>query len=125
MGFRSNSYAKVWSVEPISDVNTKLRISISRKNRQTNEYEQDFSGFVSCIGTATAKRAASLKEGDKIKLGDVDVSTRYDKDKGVQYTNFKVFSFEIDNGTPTAKTDRTDPQPDVDGGEVDDSNLPF
>ena len=75
MGFRTGAYAKVWEVTPMSDTSTKVRMSISRKNKQSGEYEQDFSGFVLAIGTAAAKKAASLKEGNRIKLGDVDVET--------------------------------------------------
>lgn len=98
MGFRTGAFAKVWTVESISETNTKLRISISRKNRRTQEYEQDFSGFVNCIGTAAASKACSLKEGSRIKLGDVDVTTNYNKEKGTSYTNFKICStssFEV------------------------------
>lgn len=104
----------------------KLRISISRKNKQSGEYEQDFSGFVNAIGTAAAKKAACLKEGDTIKLGDVDVTTKYDKQKEVTYTNYKIFSFEVDGGNNSApKAASNEPQPEVDGGEADDSRLPF
>lgn len=85
MGFRTGAYAKVWEVTPMSDTSTKVRMSISRKNKQSGEYEQDFSGFVLAIGTAAAKKAASLKEGNRIKLGDVDVTTKYDKEKKVTY----------------------------------------
>ena len=65
MGFRTGAYAKIWEVTPMSDTSTKVRLSVSRKNKQTNEYEQDFSGFVLAIGTAAAKKAACLKEGDE------------------------------------------------------------
>lgn len=122
MGFRTGAYAKVWEVKPVSDTLTKLRISISKKNKQSGEYEQDFADFVAAIGTAAAKKAAGLKEGDKIKLGDVDVSNSYNKEKGIKYTNFKLFSFEIDGGTPAPAYD---PVPVVDDGELDDSHLPF
>lgn len=124
MGFRAGSYAKVWEVTPMSDTSTKLRISISRKNKQTNEYEQDFSGFVMAIGSAAAKKAAGLKEGDRIKLGDVDVSTKYDKEKKISYTNFKLFSFEQEESNNSGGGFNTDPQPTVDEGEFDD-RLPF
>ena len=100
MGFRTGAYAKVWEVTPMSDTSTKVRLSVSRKNKQTNEYEQDFSGFVLAIGTAAAKKAACLKEGERIKLGDVDVTTKYDKEKKVTYTNFKMFSFEVEGRPP-------------------------
>lgn len=126
MGFRTGAYAKVWKVEPFSDTSTKLRISVSRKNKQTGEYEQDFSGFANAVGTAAAKKAACLKEGDRIKLGDVDVTTKYDKGKDTTYINYKIFSFEVDGSEGTAsKPNNTEPQPTVDSGEVDDARLPF
>ena len=60
MGFRTGAYAKVWEVSPLSDTSTKVRMSVSRKNKQSGEYEQDFSGYVLCIGTAAAKKASLL-----------------------------------------------------------------
>lgn len=45
MGFRTGAYAKVWEVTPMSDTSTKVRMSVSRKNKQTGEYEQDFPGL--------------------------------------------------------------------------------
>lgn len=124
MGFRPGAFAKVWEVTPVSDTTTKLRISVSRKNKQSGEYEQDFSGFVMCIGTAAAKKAALLKSGARIKLGDIDVSTRYDAEKKVTYTNYKVFSF--DNENQDDEHVPAEPQPAVDEGEPeDDRQLPF
>lgn len=127
MGFRKESFATIWSVEPVSDTVTKARISISRKNKQTEDFETDFSGFVSFVGTAAAKKAACLKERDRIRLGDVDVTNRYDKEKNTTYTNFKVFSFEtqtkIDGNSH--QVDTPAPEMTVDEGEVDDSRLPF
>lgn len=124
MGFRTGSFAKIWAIEPKSDTNTIVRMSISRKNKQSGEYEQDFSGFVSFIGSATAKKAACLKEGDRIKLGDVDVTTYYDTEKKITYTNYKCFTFDVETDKPVADS-ASEPQPTVDDGEVDDSRLPF
>ena len=124
MGFRTGAYAKVWEVTPISNASTKLRISISRKNKQTNAYEQDFSGFVLCAGTSAARKAMSLKEGSRIKLGDCEVTTKYDDVKKVSYTNFRVFSFDDASEKP-ADTNTFEPEPDVDGGELDGGKLPF
>ena len=39
------------------------------------------------------------------------------------YTNFKMFSFEVEGDESGSQT--TDPQPTVDDGEIDDSRLPF
>lgn len=126
MGFRTGSFAKIWEVTPVSDTMTKLRLSVSKKNQKTNEYEQDFSGFVLAVGTAAAKKAAGLKAGDRIKLGDVDVSTKFDKDKKITYTNFKLFNFDDANSDGEVKqVHNTEPQPTVDEGVVDDSRLPF
>ena len=125
MGFRTGAYAKVWEATPKSDTSTMLRISVSRKNKQTGEYEQDFSGYVLCIGSVAARNASKLKEGAKIKLGDCDVTTKYDAQKKIQYTNFRLFSFETEENSGSAPKDSTAPQPTVDEGEMDDSRLPF
>jgi len=129
MGFRTGSYATIWSVESASDTRTKARISISRKNKQTGEYDTDFSGFVDFIGTAAARKALTLKEKDRIRLGDVDVTNNYNKEKNITYTNFKIFSFEtqaeINSGSGGNSGFNTEPQRAVDSGEIDDSQLPF
>lgn len=110
---------------------TKARISISRKDKQTGEYVDDFSGFVSFFGTAAAKKAASLKERDRIKLGDVDVRTHYDKAKNITYYNFNIYSFDIQtgrNGGSGSQPSNSQPIVDdgeMDDGEMDDSRLPF
>lgn len=98
MGFRKDAYATVWEVTPVSETMTKVRLSTSRKNKQTDQYETDFSGFAAFVGATAAKNAAHLSEKDRIKLGDVDVTTKYDKEKKIQYTNFTVFSFENQGG---------------------------
>lgn len=93
MGFRTGAYAKVWEVNPTSDTTTKLKLSISRKNKQTNEFETEWNGFALVVGTAAARSASKLGRGDTIKLGDVDVTRRYDKESGKEYINWKIFSF--------------------------------
>ena len=95
MGFHTGAYATVWSVEPQSDNRTKVRISTSRKSKTTDQYEQDFSGFVSFVGTATASKASRLHEKDRIVLGDTDVSSRYDKEQGRESIYYTCFDFEM------------------------------
>ena len=129
MGFRTGSYATIWGVvESISDTKTKARISISRRNKMTGEYNTDFSGFVEFIGTSAANKALTLKERDRIKLGDIDVSNKYDKEKNITYVNYKVFSFDIQNVTSDnteSPVNTEDFQSLVGDGEFDDSGLPF
>lgn len=114
MGFRTGAFAKVWEVSPVSDVRTKLRMSISRKNKQTGEYETEWDGFAVVCGTAPALQASKLARGDVIRLGDVDATRRYDKEKSREFTDWKIFSFTKDT---TERQEHT-----VDDGEP---NLPF
>lgn len=122
MGFRKGAYAKIWQVKPVTNTLTDVRLSISKKNKNTGEYEQEFGGYVRFAGFDAAKKAALLQEGDRIQLGDVDVTNKYDKEKNVTYTNFTVFNFEIEEVNQAASPS---PAPAVDDGEVDDGRLPF
>lgn len=93
MGFRTGAYATIWEVKQGNGNYTDVRMNISKKNKQTNQYEVDFSGYVRLIGTAH-QRANTLKEKSKIKIGDCEVTNSYNKEKNVTYTNYAVFSFE-------------------------------
>lgn len=123
MGFRNNAFATVWEVTPKSELCTDIRLSVSKKNKDTGEYDTDFSGFVRVIGKEAAKKAASLKEKDRIRLGDVDVSTFYDKENKITYTNYKMFSF--DNVNSNFSSEPSDGYKAVDDGEVEPEDLPF
>jgi hypothetical protein len=127
MGFRVGAYATCWSVEQGQGNFSKVRLSISRKNKE-GVYEQDFSGFCTFIGTAHAM-ADKIHEKDRIKLGDVDVSTTYDKAKNKEYVNYKVFSFEFadsGNSSPSQQQSRTEvPSPAPFEGETSEDELPF
>ncbi len=131
MGFRVGSFMSVWSTEPSKSGNTtRVRLSSSRKNKMTGEYEQDFSGFCTFIGKAH-EMAKSLQAKDRIKLLECDVGTTYNKEQRKEYVNYKVFDFEMaDGSTPggAAKSGGGKKKPafSVDDGEVDDQDgLPF
>lgn len=127
MGFRKGAFATVWKIDRISDSIARGQISTSHKVKDSNSYEQDFGAYVSFIGTATAAKALKLNERDRIRLGDVDVTTKFDKEKNQLYTNFRVFSFESPDEISGGKTSTTS-EPDKGEPEaidVDDSNLPF
>lgn len=123
MGFRNGAFASVWSVEPGKGNFTKVRLSISRKNKD-GQYEQDFAGYCTFISQAHAK-AARLKEKDRIKLGDVDVSNSYDKDKQKEYVNFKVFDFEMADAVDSAKPAGGQVASNPIEGENDEGEPPF
>ena len=124
MGFRSNTHARVWSVEPGRGKFTKVNLSVSRKNKETGQYETDFSDFCMFIGEAHAK-AALLKRGDRIRLGDVDVSNRYDKAADKKYVDYKVFSFDLADAAGDAQAQRATNNAAVNNAEPDEGDLPF
>lgn len=126
MGFRANSYATVWSVESTRPNVTKVRLSTSRKNKQTGEYEQDFSGFCNFVGNC-AVDALRLRERDRIRLGDVDVTSRYDKEARREYVNYAVFSFEMadQNGGVQHSASNQPVEPEANPVESDSNELPF
>ena len=110
MGFRQDArFVKVWEVEDKGNYHI-VSLSTSKKNKETDKYETDFSNkFVRFIGTAH-KLAADLKAGDVIKLGSCEVTNKYDKEKNTTYTNYLVYSFEKEGDNPnsnqsTAKKD--------------------
>lgn len=139
MGFRKDAWASVWSVEEGRGNTMKVRLSTSRKIKGTEDYEQDFSGFCTFIGNAKAK-AEKLKPKDRIKLGDVDVTTWYNKEKGVEYITYKVFDFETSGSNQVTKTTskkttstkgKTGTKKSsglediIEDGDVEEDNLPF
>lgn len=125
MGFRTGAWAKIWEITP-GERSTKLRVSTSKKNKQSGEYEQDFSGFVTFAGTAH-KEAGQLKVGDRFQIGDCDVSSRYDKEKKKEYINFTVFSFHLGDNAQVKNnaTETTASSAFVAVEDLDEEELPF
>lgn len=114
MGFRVDAYAKVWEVNDKGNY-SEARISISKKNKLTNEYETDFQSRVRLVGQAHNCR---VRANDRIKIKACDVSTRYNKETKVTYTNFVIFELETDDEQPKAISMEDLPT-------VTDSDLPF
>ena len=128
MGFRSGVYCTVWEVKPKTNGITEGRISISKKNKMTDEYETDFSGFVAFVGSAAAQKALKLQPQDRIRIGDCEVTNTYDKEKRVTYWNPRIFSFETRDEFETAKPNNLPPLEhfvEVQGDEIEDEGLPF
>lgn len=111
MGLRTGAFATIWSVENKGNF-SNVRVSTSKKNKTTGAYEQDFSGYLRFIGEAH-RNVASLKEKDRIKIGEFEVTTNYDAAKKITYTNYAVFTFENQNGDTAAPAAKKQPKPDV------------
>lgn len=116
MAFRDNSFATVWEVKPTRGSSMSGRISTSYKDKQTGGYVNDFSEYVFFSGEA-AKKAANLKEKDRIKLLQTSVTSQWDKEKKVNRYAFFVWDFELANQAPVAP--KAPAQVDEDG------DLPF
>ena len=105
MGFRSNSYMRIWeevrrdTTNPVPKWVT-VRTSISRKNKETGQYDQDFSGYVSLVGAACTEYLNRLQQAPlpfNVKLGDIDCRSYYNKDTKQSRYDFTVFSFAPEN----------------------------
>lgn len=129
MGFRKNAFAIVFDVSEGKNNTASVRLAISRKRKDTEPpvYDQEFGGYCTFIGNAKAK-AEKLKEKDRIRLGEVDVTNWYNKEKGETYTTFKVFDFEfcddIKSTSDTTKESKV-AEDNTEEGEPDEERLPF
>lgn len=125
MGFRKGAYATVWEVRNGKGNWMDVRLSISKKKQHSREYETDFSGFVRFIGDAAVK-ALCLEERARIKIGECDVTSHYDKGKNTTYTNFAVFSFEdADGGNSSGDGSQQNSGDGFMSYPEDDDALPF
>lgn len=126
MGFRQGAFAKVWSVQDMNGKFAKVRLSVSRKNKDTDQYEQTFAGFCTFVGSAYAG-SSKLKEGSRIKLGEVDVTSKFDKAANKEYVNYTVFSFEDADGQIAASQSQPAAHNHVDSNPVegDSAAMPY
>ena len=103
MGFHEGAFATGWGITNQGDNFSKVRLSIRRKDKKSDEYVTDFNGFVGLVGEANKKLGlidSALSSGDRcrIKIGACDVSNKYNKDEEREYTNFTMFDFEMSDG---------------------------
>lgn len=95
MGFRDNAWLTVWDIKKNpSGKSFQIRASTSKKDKETGEYETDWSGFINMVGNA-AKKASMLKARDRIQMKGCEVTTRYVKERDTEYTNYTCFDFEM------------------------------
>lgn len=94
MGFRNGAYATVWKVKAGKGNYKEVQLSVSRKNKNTGEYQTEFSAWVRFVGMAN-ERAEQLEEKSRIKIEACDVTNSYDRGKRITYTNYTVFDFEV------------------------------
>ena len=123
MGFRNDSYATVWEVKTKAEKYTDAKISVSKTNKQSGQYETDFSGVVRFIGEAH-KKAAELTERSRIKILNCDTTNSYNKEKKTTFWRCIVYDFEFTEESPRAKSTDGDGFMNV-PNDLDMDELPF
>jgi hypothetical protein len=95
--FSTGVYLRIWGVSDKGKF-TEVDCSTSKKNRQTDQYETDFSSkFVKFLGNAHNKRP---QPNERIKITSCGVQNVVEKDGQRQYLKnptYLVFDFERDN----------------------------
>ena len=96
MGFGVNSYAKIKEVVEKHDNYSVCKITITKKNKLTNEYELQFSAHCRFVGNA--HKSVPMAD-QRIKITSCDVTNCYkDKDGKLQFTKnpqYVVFGYEL------------------------------
>ena len=127
MGFKNGAFATVWKTESIwMNLICRMPSFLPPSTAEIIVLQSYIIRYVMVrsLQNGRSSRAARLKEKDRIKLGEVDVTTRYSKEKNTTYTNYKVFSFEDADSKPSGSVE-DDFGNDVDSGEISENNLPF
>lgn len=133
MGFRQGAFARVFSAEDKGRYSI-CSLAISKKNKETGEYEQEFSdGRVRFVATAhkQIQKLTIPHNGVTVKLGSVDVTNKYDRNRNTTYTNYVVFNLDDgdskDGSSYHSNSSQTNSKPSGDGFyEVqEDDELPF
>ena len=119
-------FARIWKAEDKGRYSV-VQLSTSKKNKETDEYETDYSdNFARFISTAHEK-LASMTLPATIQITSGEVTRRYDGIKKKEYIGTLVYAFdEVDNSKPTQKkvVKKAKTEPDFEEIEAD-ADLPF
>ncbi len=120
MGFSVGNYAKIKEIKETKDTYTVAKISFSKKNKATNEYETNFIGVARFVGDAHKQRPMV---DQKIKITACDVTNCYVKDGKIEFPErpqYVVFGYELQDGVAPTQV-RVESAPAL----ADDDFLPF
>jgi len=121
LGIRDGQIVKIWAVEDKGKF-AVVRMSSSRKDKQTNEYKSSNWAFVRFVGEAYNKiKSDGLSEGDLIELHGASISLEPYMDNGEKKfpksTSITVFNWECKEAKPSTYS-----QEELDEEEA---NIPF
>ena len=87
MGFSNGSFCKIKEVVEKHDNYSVCKITVTKKNKLTNEYELQFSAHCRFVGNA--HKSVPMKD-QRIKITSCDVTNCYkDKDGNLQFTKIR------------------------------------
>ena len=96
MGFSNGSFCKIREVVEKHDNYSVCKITVTKRNKLTNEYELQFSAHCRFVGNA--HKSVPMKD-QRIKITSCDVTNCYkDKDGKLQFTKnpqYVVFGYEL------------------------------
>ena len=129
MGFGVNCFAKIKEVVEKHDNYSVCKITVTKKNKLTNEYELQFSAHCRFVGNA--HKSVPMKD-QRIKITSCDVTNCYkDKDGNLQFTKnpqYVVFGYELqesNNASANVPYNPYDNGVNFEDLSSDDSSLPF
>ncbi len=103
MGLSSKgSVVTLWDIKP-SEKSTKCKVTVSQKDKKTNTWETQFNSFALFAGQAH-NFISGMKEKDRVKITQFDISNKYDKEKKITYWNLTVWECE-DANSPNQGSD--------------------
>ena len=96
MGFSQGNFAKIKEVVEKHDNYTVCKITVTKKNKLTNQYELQFSAHCRFVGNA--HKSVPMAD-QRIKITSCDVTNCYkDKDGNLQFNKnpqYVVFDYEL------------------------------
>ena len=128
MGFGVNCYAKIKEVVEKHDNYSVCKITVTKKNKLTNEYELQFSAHCRFVGNA--HKSVPMKD-QRIKITSCDVTNCYkDKDGNLQFTKnpqYVIFGYELQesNGTSAPQFNPYDNGVNFEDLSSNSDDLPF
>ena len=129
MGFSQGSFAKIKEVVEKQPNYTVCKVTITKKNKLTNEYELQFSAHCRFVGNA--HKSVPMKD-QRIKITSCDVTNCYkDKDGKLQFSKnpqYVVFGYELqesNNASANANFNSYDNGINFEDLSTDSSDLPF
>lgn len=94
--FQNDTWAKIWRVTDKGNY-AECQITTSKKNKETKQYQQDFSGIVRFVGRAYKLRP---QKDQNIKLLNCAVQGTYNKETKKTFYAFIVFDYQLDEYKP-------------------------